>query len=192
MKTIVLTLMTLFAVPVFLTAQGAAAASHDSDPVSTSDQKPEVQDATPPANSSAGSPASPLVLKDAGPASTEDLARRAAHNLAKGSDGQNGVSKGKSSDEAQKGTATNSTPSLGPPVSEVGEFHPAPGGSGRSLNAPLVKDPSPLKRVHGDVYGGAGRSGHAAGGDVGATSKSGKTSVYVESDQERSKAPQPQ
>jgi len=46
--------------------------------------------------------------------------------------------------------------------------------------------------VHGDLYGVAGVDGHAAGGSVGASSKSGKTSVYVQSDEARSKVDQPQ
>ena len=38
----------------------------------------------------------------------------------------------------------------------------------------------PIKNVHGTAYGGSGSGSQAAGGSAGASSRSGKTSVYVE------------
>src|SRR6266567_4510928 len=78
--------------------------------------------------------------------------------------------------------------------SEVTEFHPAaaeesaPGGKpGTAKTKPRAKD------IHGTVYGaGSARSTRAAGGgEVGATTKSGKTSVYVQSEKSRAADPTP-
>jgi len=38
----------------------------------------------------------------------------------------------------------------------------------------------PLKDIHGTVYGGSGAGSQAGGGSAGASTRSGKTSVYVE------------
>jgi hypothetical protein len=147
--------------------------------------------------------AAPLVLKDTGRVSTEDVVRGVARKLAKQDAGEaNGQTAGPSSKKAQGGTGSTSKVSRPAESNQepagasdaVMEFQPAPLGSGTASSAGVVLDGAPSKptRVHGDFYGVAGGDGHAAGGSVGATSKSGKTSVYVQSDETRSKAGQPQ
>ncbi len=80
--------------------------------------------------------------------------------------------------------------------SEITEFHPA---------APEEKNPgeepaktktskkSTGKKIHGTAYGLGGGPGAptGGGGSVGATSKSGKTSVYVESEKTKTTNPAP-
>jgi hypothetical protein len=155
---------------------------------------------------SQASPAStPLVLKNTGALSTEDAARSVALKLAKqDADETDGRSADPSSPKAQGGTRTGSKASTQPqdltpePAASdaVMEFQPASSGSGAASISGVTQDGTPRKspqqRVHGDLYGVAGADGHAAGGSVGATSKSGKTSVYVQSDEAWSKASQPQ
>lgn len=53
----------------------------------------------------------------------------------------------------------------------------------------------PLKDVHGSVYGGMDSShaaAHRTGGELGASTRSGKTSVYVQTEQRRSNSQPPQ
>jgi hypothetical protein len=130
--------------------------------------------------------------------------RGVAKKLAKQEAGEaNGQIADQSSNKAQGGTGSTAktaahSQNLGQEPTQasdaVMEFQPAPLGSGTAPSAGVVLDGAKSKsaRVHGDLYGVAGDAGHAAGGSVGATSKSGKTSVYVQSDQARSKAGQPQ
>jgi hypothetical protein len=80
-------------------------------------------------------------------------------------------------------------------VSDVLEFRAASPDVQDSVAAASTKDSkkSALKSVHGDAYGvmdsrGAGKQ---AGGAVGATSKGGKTSIYVETDRAHDTAPAP-
>ena len=73
--------------------------------------------------------------------------------------------------------------------SAVTELHPAaqtPETS--SAESPKTVKKSSSRKIHGTVYGAAGTEGGNAsrsGGSVGATSKSGKTSVYVETERSR-------
>lgn len=164
--------------------------------------KPELRDI----KSQARPTSLPLVLKNIGPVSTEDVASGVARELAKQNVGQtNGQSADASSAKGNKGTQSGSKVSaqaqdLAPePASSsdaVMEFQPAPPASGAATGSGVVEDgapsKSPLKRVHGNLYGATGVAGHAAGVSVGATSKSGKTSVYIQSDEARSKVDQPQ
>ena len=77
----------------------------------------------------------------------------------------------------------------------VTEFRPAAEGSAASAAAVVkTKDSkkSVLKTVHGTAYGSLdpkNRGSHQAAGSVGGSSKSGKTSVYVETDSSRTAAP---
>lgn len=73
------------------------------------------------------------------------------------------------------------------------ELHPA---QAEAATSPSVKPESPktkkAKDVHGTVYGATDARNvgtHRAGGAVGATSKSGKTSVYVETERDRTTPP---
>jgi hypothetical protein len=153
------------------------------------------------------SPASaPLVLKNTGALSTEDAARSVALQLAKqGASERDGRSADSSSAKAQGGTRTGSkattqpqdlTPEPAASSDAVMEFQPASSGSGAASSAGVTQDGTPHKsppqRVHGDLYGTTSAVGHAAGGSVGATSKSRKTSVYVQSDEARRNGGQPQ
>ena len=86
-----------------------------------------------------------------------------------------------SSDKAEKDPADK----------DILEFRPAaPDSNSRDKDTVVVpgsKQP-PLKNVHGEVYGTSGRDvtgTRAAGAAVGASSKSGKSSIYVETQRSR-------
>lgn len=118
-------------------------------------------------------------LLDAARVSTEDARRGAAAGLA-------------NQDKAKAAVAKPST--LATEDSPVLEFHPAQATAAPSAPAIAVSKnskKSPLKDLHGTAYGStaAGTSNHHVGGSAGATSKSGKTSVYVETDQSRATSP---
>jgi hypothetical protein len=81
-----------------------------------------------------------------------------------------------------------------PPDASVLELRPAAEAAGSGGAAAPAKSPkkAPLKDVHGTVYGSSDvkNSGtRRAGGAVGASSKSGKASVYVETDRSRTTPP---
>ncbi len=73
--------------------------------------------------------------------------------------------------------------------SAVTELHPAaqtPEAS--SAESPKTIKKSSSRNIHGSVYGASGSGGGStrkSGGSVGASSKSGKTSVYVETNRSR-------
>lgn len=76
---------------------------------------------------------------------------------------------------------------------DVMEFRPASRDEEHD-QAPTAPAKSPRKAVHGEAYGALDPKHpgtHRAGGAAGATSKSGKTSVYVETDQSKSTSPTP-
>ena len=80
--------------------------------------------------------------------------------------------------------------------SAVTEFHPADQkpetSSAASAESPETSKKSPSRNLHGSVYGASGAGGEGArrtGGSVGASSKSGKTSVYVETNRVRESQP---
>jgi len=139
----------------------------------SSSSKPELQDV----KSDPGPPKAPLSLKGAGPLSPEEAARLAARDLAQAKDKSAAKSKESAPPDQTGGSADSGA---------VVEFQPA---ASRSRTAPgAVVDPkrSRVARVHGDVYGAGGSAGHATSESVGTTSRSGKTSVYVQSDQAHS------
>jgi hypothetical protein len=75
---------------------------------------------------------------------------------------------------------------------DVLEFHAASPGAQDSAGAATTKESkTALKSVHGDAYGALGSrgAGKQTGGAVGATSKSGKTSIYVETDRSHDSTP---
>jgi len=168
-------------------AQNRDPGKDSSNPKSSDAAHPELQDVKP-----KPSEANKLTLKDAGPLSPEEAARRTAKGL---SDRKNNASNKEIRTKAAP--VAGDAPGQSKPAADdaVMEFQPAGSGSGTSSrSATAVQDKeakSPLKRVHGDLYGAKAGIGHAGGGSVGATSKSGKTSVYVESDQARGEATQP-
>jgi hypothetical protein len=75
----------------------------------------------------------------------------------------------------------------------VMEFKPAPPNGGDSSgDVVLLKNSKKKKNVHGEVFGTTGAQGvgtQGVGGAVGATTKSGKTSVYVETERRRTTPP---
>lgn len=212
----VLVALVVFGACALMRAQGTPA-PHDSATSDGAKASPPADGKPTPANKSdvagkvelrdikpqASPAASPLVLKDTSPVSTEDVVRGVAKELAKqDASATNPQTAGPSSTKTQSGTSKASAQAQSPipepaeASDAVKEFQPAASGSGKASDTMVVEDgaqsKSPLKRVHGDLYGVAGADGHAAGGSVGGTSKSGKTSVYVQSDEARSKVGQPQ
>jgi len=195
MKTMLLILIALLASGAVLTAQDAR--QGDSGQPKADDQqaqkagdnsssRPELQDAAPasPARSSSGA----SLLQGAGPANVEDAARKVAHDLATGPSGS-GPKAGGAAKHARvptKDASGSSTPS------GIGEFHAVSDDTGRSSANPVVHKDGSGKRIHGELYGAGGPAARAGTESVGATSKGGKTSVYVQSDQAASTAAPPQ
>lgn len=192
MKTMLLILIAMFASCPTLSAQDAR--QGDSGPAKAGDQhgqqrgkkaaeksspRPELQDATPTSPTAAAS--GPSLLKDTGPASVEDAARRAAHDLAAGQGGATSKP-----NDPTKDASGSSRPS------EIGEFHAVSEGTSRSSANPVVRKDRSGKQIHGELYGAGGPAGRAGSESVGATSKSGKTSIYVQSDQATSTGAPPQ
>jgi hypothetical protein len=189
MKTMLLVLVTVFASCAALIAQEQT--QSDSRPVKAGDQQaqkssakssstPELRDAITTTSDN------PSLLEDAGPANIEDATRRAAHDLATSGQSASLAKKNAPAKDAKAGEKA----SPGAP-SAVGEFHEAPEGTSRgSANSKVQEGRSPGKRIHGDIYGAGSRIGRAGSGSVGATSRSGKTSVYVQSDQVSTTQPQ--
>ena len=115
-------------------------------------------------------------LMDAMRVSTENATRSAAADLA---------SKGKS--RAAGAKATNPV-AHGSPVEE---FHSAGTAPDAIVAASKSSKDSALKNLHGTAYGalGSANSDHRAGGSAGATSKKGKASIYLETNQSRATSP---
>jgi hypothetical protein len=116
-----------------------------------------------------------ILLNDVAPESTEEAARRAAKETASLSS--------KKKDDKASDTGIDS----------VLEFHPASAqekAEAKSSARPSVKHTK--KNIHGEAYGGldpASSGTHQGGGAAGATSKSGKTSVYIQGEQTRATQP---
>lgn len=95
-------------------------------------------------------------------------------------------------EDAAKQAAKKPDEAKQPSVSEaVVEFHPTEAAASTRTKTESQKTKK-AKDVHGTVYGAtdAKNAGtHRAGGAVGATSKSGKTSVYVETQSDRTTPP---
>ncbi len=106
-----------------------------------------------------------------------------------------------STSEALKSVAQESKEksktSEGSSTSDVLEFQPSapPSAGARTVVAPSRDSKKSMaKNVHGSVYGSAdprATGNHRTGGAVGASSKSGKSSIYVETDQGRSTSSSP-
>lgn len=187
MRPLLLTLAILSLGCILAQAQSEASADHGSSLKSSDAAGPELQNVKPEPHSGVHS----LTLKSVGPSSPEEAARKTAKSLAsqKDSGNSNRAVEKKDQSKAQAGDQNKADEA-------VMEFHTAGNGSAGSLSAPAAlhdkETKSALKRVHGELYDGQSAAGHADGGSVGATSRSGKTSVYVGSDQTRSTAPLPQ
>lgn len=116
------------------------------------------------------------------PVSTSEAARGAAREISK----RQTTLPAKS--DAAQGKADESLPGT-PGSSAVDEFKPG-SAADPAGGAVVVKESkkSNARNIHGTAYGGldpTARGNHATGGSVGAASKSGKTSVYVETDSSR-------
>lgn len=125
-------------------------------------------------NSSAKQPEKKPALTEATRVSTDDAVRNSAK------------------EEAKKAGADKTTEE--PQDASVLELRPAAeaAGSGGAGVAPKSSKKAPLKDVHGRVYGSSDAKNpgtHRTGGAVGASSKSGKTSVYVETEGSRTPTP---
>lgn len=189
MKTMLLVLVTLFASCAALTAQEQK--QSDSKPVEADDQQAQKSNAksspTPELRDNITTTSdNPSLLKDSGPANIEDATRRAAHDLA--TSGQSASQAKKSAPAKDVKAGEKDSPGT---ASAVGEFHEAPEGTSRGSANPIVqKGSSPGKRIHGDIYGAGSRVGRGGSESMGATSRSGKTSVYVQSDEVSTTQPQ--
>jgi hypothetical protein len=111
--------------------------------------------------------------------STEEAARRAAEKKAEESAGNNSEKK----EDAKKDTAAG--------VSELQPVTKARGSATAVHPAPQDSGNSPLKDIHGSVQGATGGGTHQGAAELGASSKSGKTHVYVETERSRSDVPIP-
>ncbi len=98
-------------------------------------------------------------------------------------------------DKSRKDTEQGAVSESAEPA--VLEFQPAsPSARTASDSTKAVKDSgkSASKKAHGEVYGSLdpkNAGDRASGASVGATSRTGKTSVYVETNQSRAKPPAP-
>ncbi len=152
---------------VFCLAAFSAAAQQGPTVASDKDNSSQSKSST---SKSKGKP----TLADATRISTGDAARTAAKDMAK-----------------RRGSDSAAEASGAP---DVLEFHPdGPGAQGAAAASSRESKKSALKNVHGDAYGALDSrgSGRRAGGSVGATSKSGKSSIYVETDRSRETTPAP-
>jgi hypothetical protein len=116
------------------------------------------------------------------PVSTSEVARGAAREIAK----RRPVSDAKPADPKSK---TDESLLGTPDSSAVDEFKPARRtGSTDEVFVSKESKKSAGKNIHGTAYGSldpTARGNHQTSGSVGATSKGGKTSVYVETDSSR-------
>jgi len=119
-----------------------------------------------------------LTLADVTRVSTADVVRQAAKDMTK----------------KQASTSPTTDKSTEPNVLEFHAASPEPLATESTGNGPAKLEKLPFKSVHGSVYGALAPNGsrsHETAGEVGATSKGGKTSVYVQSDRSSATAPSP-
>ena len=108
--------------------------------------------------------------------STEEAVHKAAADLAKKPKGQSVETKA-AAPKAADAAVLEFRPA------DRSESTPTPAATRQSKNSKK----SPLKNAHGSIYGSAGAGGASReiAGSAGASSKSGATSIYVETDQSR-------
>jgi hypothetical protein len=196
-------LLGLILVPGVVAASPEGEASQTKEQPATMTSKPEAPAAPGKSGSAAAAPGKPEPtaakpdkpipdLFDAGGVSTDKAVSGLAEQMARKSAGKDDKRAGPANAAERDAKASDAS------TDSVLEFHPAAPGDMGAID-PLVFDPRDskmpaAKRIHGDVYGGldANRAGtHAAGGSVGATSKGGKASVYVETDHVRTQTGSP-
>ena len=183
MKPTLAILAVFFAISATVRAQSSPSTKRSS--TSTDPPKTELQDV----KAGADGEGSTLNLKAAGPLSPEEAARATAKSLARQKDGPSGSESEDSKDRPVQRDAVDAHRDV--TNDAVVEFRPAASGAEKSSSEAVVQKEgkSRLKKVHGELYGAKSGVGHADGGSVGATTKGGKTSVYVESSQSRSAIP---
>jgi hypothetical protein len=178
----VLLLTLALVLPLTASAQGAPAQQGKDDKQSAS--SPAKQDAKAEKKPSSQA-AVELELK---PVSTADAARSAALELAKSKKGAGQEARAEPA-RARKSAVEKTDDS------PVDEFRPAPKGGPEGDGAVVKSEGSKksvLKSVHGAAYGALdarNHKDHDAAASVGGSSKSGKTSVYVETENSRTSAP---
>jgi len=77
-------------------------------------------------------------------------------------------------------------------ASDVMELHPvakSEADSDEAARVPPESKKSPLKKIHGSVYGAEGGNNRRTGASAGASTKSGNTHIYVETDRSKQDAP---
>jgi membrane protein involved in colicin uptake len=150
----------------------ASAAAPQSSPGQSASRQPEAKAAKIPTKSEKAE------LIDATRVSTEEAARRAAEKKAEESAGNDSNKKENAKEDA----------------AAVSEFKPAAKtkDSGTAVQpAPQDSGKLPLKDIHGSVQGAGGGGMRRGGAEIGASSKGGKTHVYVETERSRSDAAPP-
>ena len=143
------------------------------------------KDKAPPKSNSGASSATTDVNKakllEATRVSTEEAARKAAKVASKPA-ADKPEAKENSEESDQKDSA----------VTELTPAMKTDHDSDEIVRLPTGESPSsPLKKIHGSVYGAGGSHSSRTGASVGASSKSGKTHVYVESERSRSDSETP-
>jgi hypothetical protein len=118
-----------------------------------------------PAPAESAKPEKKLVLTDAVRVSTKEAVTSAAER------------------EAKKGTSDVKPKES--PSDAVTEFRVADPGTTSNSNTVVTKEKSSARQIHGEIKGGLGTMGSEESGKVGTNSKSGKTSIYVETDHAR-------
>lgn len=131
-----------------------------------------------PSSSSNSTASAQTKLIEATRVSTEEAARKAAEAESK---------KKQASEKA--GTEKDTMKSIAPDVSEIQPVAKTGGGSDDALRLPTEESKkSPLKDVHGSVYGTLDSGGSGNGGtgaNIGASTKNKKAHIYVETNRSR-------
>jgi hypothetical protein len=145
---------------------------------SAAQDAPKKNSETPSSKSSGLSGDKKPALAEATRVSTEDAARSVAQKQARKSAEEDGAEK-----------------TTGPDVLEFRPVSESSGSSGKSVVAPAEGSKKlPPGKVHGKVHGSVDAKGaatHREGASVGASSKSGKTAVYIETERGRTSQDQP-
>jgi hypothetical protein len=121
-------------------------------------------------------------LSDVTRVSTDEAARQAAKEKAK-SEQSSSAKPDEETKKADPGEAASS------PVSELQPVKKTSKDSGATDDPTAEVGSSNARKIHGSVHGAAGSGARQGGADLGASSKSGNTHVYVETD--RATTPQP-
>jgi hypothetical protein len=139
------------------------------------------------------------------PAKAEVPAKKAPQDVKSVLLGESRASTARATEGAAKEKAKNDAPQLEEAKAEspkpegdpaVTELRPVPPDPKEEKKAPSETGGkkaghAPLQDVHGSVYGGAGSGSQTAGGEVGASTRSGKTHVYLGGQTGRQGAPRP-